>query len=123
MVQLLISTGKITCRRDLSYVANSNECHKELQAEWQFNLTKMFPDTVDCFSPSNNMYILVEEQSKIPFNKKKFRDLLTLDTDFDCTSAVFVGNFYSSEDILRRCFHEEQRIFQKNLIPLVGRLF
>ena len=26
---------------------------KELQAEWQFNLTKMFPDTVDCFSPSN----------------------------------------------------------------------
>lgn len=46
---------------------------KELQAEWQFNLTKMFPDTVDCFSPSNNMYILVEEQSKIPFNKKKFK--------------------------------------------------
>ena len=60
-------------RRDLSYVANSNECPKELQAEWQFNLTKMFPDTVDCFSPSNNMYILVEEQSKIPFNKKKFK--------------------------------------------------
>ena len=47
---------------------------KELQAEWQFNLTKMFPDTVDCFSPSNNMYILVEEQSKIPFNKKKFKE-------------------------------------------------
>ena len=66
---------------------------KELQAEWQFNLTKMFPDTVDCFSPSNNMYILVEEQSKIPSTRRNSRDLLTLDTDFDCTSAVFVGNF------------------------------
>lgn len=29
-IQLLISTGKITCRRDLSYVANSNECHKRI---------------------------------------------------------------------------------------------
>lgn len=89
---------------------------KELQAEWQFNLTKMFPDTVDCFSPSNNMYILVEEQSKNTFQQEEIQGIfLTLDTDFDCTSAVFVGNFYSSEDILRRCFHEEQRIFSEEL--------
>lgn len=67
---------------------------KELQAEWQFNLTKMFPDTVDCFSPSNNMYILVEEQSKNTFQQEEIQGIfLTLDTDFDCTSAVFVGNF------------------------------
>ena len=46
---------------------------KELQAEWQFNLTKMFPDTVDCFSPSNNMYILVEEQSKNTFQQEEIQ--------------------------------------------------
>ncbi|MGH2162287.1 Fis family transcriptional regulator, partial [Enterococcus faecalis] len=53
---------------------------KELQAEWQFNLTKMFPDRVDCFSPSNNMYILVEEQSKNSFQQEEIQGIfLTLD--------------------------------------------
>ena len=81
---------------------------KELQAEWQFNLTKMFPDTVDCFSPSNNMYILVEEQSK----KTLIALVLYL-------LAIFIPlkTFSGVVSMKNNVF------FQKNLIPLVGRLF
>ena len=75
----------------------------------------MFPDTVDCFSPSNNMYILVEEQSKNTFQQEEIQGIfLTLDTDFTALVLYLLAIFIPLKTFSGVVSMKNNVFFQKN---------
>lgn len=87
-----------------------------LLKEWQQNFQAMFPHMVDLFFFTEKDVLLVEQQAATNFTLEELEGIfLTLDADFETSSKVFVGNFYSSQEPFAELFLEEQEIFQEEL--------
>lgn len=83
-----------------------------LKTEWENSIKEMFPKQVDFFFTSDSDCLLIEKFSKSHYNFDELQGIfLTLDTDFDVKSTVFIGNFFASTQPIPQLFKEEQQIF------------
>lgn len=79
---------------------------------WQESLIEMLQPH-DTFFIQPNELILVDKYSKQTFSLEELKGILaTLDADFDATTKVFVGNFFSYNENFTVIFQEEEKIFQ-----------
>lgn len=84
-----------------------------LQSEWQHSLEEIFQNQLDFFFFSENDGVLIEEYRKNHFSQEELQSIfLTLDADFDSSTTVFIGNFFSFSLFSTDLFYEEQMIFK-----------
>ncbi|MHC5230023.1 helix-turn-helix domain-containing protein [Enterococcus sp. LJL99] len=84
-----------------------------LQSEWQHSLKEIFQNQLDFFFFSENDGVLIEEYNKNHFSLEELQSIfLTLDADFDSSTAVFIGNFFAFDHFSTEIFYEEQMIFK-----------
>ena len=84
-----------------------------LQHEWQHSLKDIFQNQLDFFFSSDKDGVLIEKYDKNHFSLEELQSIfLTLDADFDSSTVVFIGSFFSSDHFSIELFHEEQMIFK-----------
>lgn len=84
-----------------------------LQAEWKNSLKEIFQHQLDFFFYNNNDGLLIEQYNKDYFSLEELKSIfLTLDADFDSSTSVFIGSFFTSNQFSTELFYEEQFIFK-----------
>ncbi|EOH99142.1 hypothetical protein UAY_01919 [Enterococcus moraviensis ATCC BAA-383] len=93
-----------------------------LQSEWENSIHDIFPNLDDFFFTSENDGALIEKYAKNHFNLEELQSIfLTLDADFDSSTTVFVGNYFSANEQLPLLFQEEQHIFKTEAETIRGK--
>lgn len=84
-----------------------------LQSDWQQSLKDIFQNQLDFFFFSDDEGILIEKYDKNHFSLEELQSIfLTLDADFDSSTTVFIGNYFTSDQFSTELFYEEQLIFR-----------
>lgn len=85
-----------------------------LKQDWIDSIHGMFPELASLFFLDEERALLVERISKRSFDLEELEGVfLTLDSDFDTTTHVFVGSPFESEQTVAPLFKEEERVFQE----------
>ncbi|MGK0550583.1 PucR family transcriptional regulator [Enterococcus faecalis] len=93
-----------------------------LRKEWEAAVKEMFLHYADFFALSEREYLLVERHTSIHYSFSELEGVfLTLDSDFDLNSTVFVGSFYDTNQPIATIFREEQQLVQVGLTFLKGK--
>lgn len=80
--------------------------------EWLETIDNMFPGLADSFWISEQHLILIEKKDLENYSVSElFGIFQALDSDFDCYSRIFIGNFYDPNNDLSANFQTERAIF------------
>ncbi len=81
--------------------------------DWLLSIEEMLKP-LDSFFIKEKELLLVEKKSRSNFSLDDLKGLFaTLDADFDATTKVYVGNFFTQNENPQALFKEEQTIFNK----------
>ncbi|MEI5995449.1 helix-turn-helix domain-containing protein [Candidatus Enterococcus mansonii] len=93
-----------------------------LQVEWENSIKDIFEHQVDFFFTTDNQGIIVEKYAPGYYTNDELQSIfLTLDADFDTSTTVFIGNFYTNHPSFFEVFQEEQQIFAEESAILKGK--
>ena len=92
-------------------------------AKWLEAFKSMFEQPLlDVFMISREHAIAIEQQTSKTFESEDFLGISqTLDTDFSCSSKLYVGQYWHDDDALAAVFAKERELFQFQVQQSTGR--
>ncbi|API87904.1 hypothetical protein BKP56_00455 [Marinilactibacillus sp. 15R] len=90
---------------------------------WSESAKTLFEPTIDSFFLSDDLYIIIQPQSKYYLDKNEIQGILqTLEIDFSLKSFCYIGQYWEPSKKLRTLLQEELELFSQELPHLNGRI-